>query len=123
MIIALLLLSSSQLLSRSCVYMRYRLWSTMIVLPVFLKLLDSSATYSYNKDLKDSQVMDILHQIPLVSLRCDELEPLGNNILYCKNNDRNTSVYVACYFLKRYRSLDVFASLYQDMYKKVRGEE
>lgn len=95
----------------------------MIVLPVFVKLLDSSATYSYNKDWKDSQVMDILHQIPLVSLRCDELEPLGNNILYCKNNDRNTSVYVAYYFLKRYRSLDVFASLYQDMYKKVRGEE
>jgi hypothetical protein len=71
----------------------------VIVLPVFVKLLDSSATYSYNKDLKDSQVMDIPHQIPLVSLRCDELEPLGNNILHCKNNDRNTSVYVACYSL------------------------
>ena len=91
--------------------------------PVFVKSLDSSSTtYSYNKDLTDSQVMDILHQISLVSLRCDELEPLGNNILHCKNNDRNT-VYVACYFLKHYRSLDVFASLYQDMYKKVRGEE
>ena len=60
--------------------------------PVFVKSLDSSATYSYNKDLTDSQVMDILHQISLVSLRCDELEPLGNNILHCKNNDRNTSV-------------------------------
>ena len=64
----------------------------MIDLPVFVRLLDSSATYSYNKDLKDSQVMDILHHIPLVSLRRDELEPLGNNILHCKNNYRNTSV-------------------------------
>ena len=70
----------------------------MIVLPVFVKLLDSSATYSYNKDLKDSQVVDIPHQIPLVSLRCDELEPLGITF-YSVKITIGILVYVACYSL------------------------
>ena len=65
MITALLL----QLLSRSRTpLICYRLRNIVVVRTNFFVLLLDSSASSYNKDLDDSQAMDILHEIPLASL-------------------------------------------------------
>ena len=68
---------------------------------VFALLLDFSITSSSSKDMDNSQVMDIPHERPPVSLQCDEPEPNGNSILHRKDNDTEYDSVCGCTFRKR----------------------